>query len=260
MLSQKAKKRRKLIVPLKKHAGRSNQGKITVRHRGGGAKRLYRMVSFGQEPLNVEGTIVGIEYDPNRTADIALVKYENGDVKYVLASHKMKEGDKIISAEKAEAKPGNRMRLKNVPVGTVVYNIALHPDGKGKIVRSAGTGASVLAHEGKMTHLRMPSREVRKVVNMCFATVGEVSNPEHRYRKIKKAGTSRKMGRRPVVRGSAMNPVDHPHGGGEGRAPIGMPAPKTPWGKIARGVRTRRRKQTDRYIIKRAVKKKKGKK
>ncbi len=255
----KTKKKKKLIVPLKKHAGRSNQGKITVRHRGGGAKRLYRVVTFGQIPLDVEGTVTEIEYDPNRSADIALINYENGEVRYVLAPYKLKKGDTIINAEKAEIKIGNRMRLKNIPVGTIVCNIALHPDGKGKVVRSAGAGALVLAHEGKMTHLRMPSREVRKIVSMCFATIGEVSNPEHRYRKIKKAGTARKMGRRPVVRGSAMNPVDHPHGGGEGKAPIGMPSPKTPWGKIARGVRTRRRKQTDRYIIKRASKKKRKK-
>ncbi len=259
-MNLKAKKRKKLITPLKKTGGRSSQGKITVRHRGGGVKRLYRRVNFGQEPVDVKGKISSIEYDPNRTADIAFVKYENGDVKYILAPQGLKEGDEIITAEKAAIKPGNRMRLKNIPVGTMVNNVSLYPEGKGKLVRSAGLGALILAHEGKMTHLKMPSREVRKVRSDCFATVGEVSNPEHRYRKIKKAGTARKMGRRPVVRGSAMNPVDHPHGGGEGRAPIGMPSPKTPWGKKARGVRTRKRKHTDRYIIKRATKKRKGKK
>jgi len=256
-MNSRAKKQKKLVSPIKKKAGRSNQGKITVRHRGGGAKRLYRHVDFGQPCKGVKGKVVGLEYDPNRTADIALVEYENGEVKYILAPQKLKEGDEIITDEKTEVKEGNRMQLKNIPVGTPVYNIALHPDGKGKIVRSAGSSATVLAHEGKMTHLRMPSREVRKVVNACYASVGEVSRPEHRYREIKKAGTARKMGRRPVVRGSAMSAVDHPHGGGEGRAPIGMPAPKTPWGKIARGVRTRRRKHTDRYIIKKASKKKK---
>jgi large subunit ribosomal protein L2 len=259
-MNPKTKKRKKLIVPLKKHAGRSNQGKITVRHRGGGAKRLYRVINFGQNPFEIQGEVIAIEYDPNRSADIALVKYENGDVKYIIAPQLLKEGDKIITSDKAELKPGNRMRVKNIPVGTMIYNISLHPDGKAKLVRSAGVGAVVLAHDGNMTQLRMPSREIRKVVNMCFATVGGVSKPEHRYKKIKKAGTARKMGRRPVVRGSAMNPVDHPHGGGEGRTGIGMPAPKTPWGKIARGVRTRKRKHTDRYIVKRAVKKRKGKK
>ncbi len=259
-MNSKAKKRKKLIIPLKKHAGRSNQGKITVRHRGGGVKRLYRVVNFGQEPFNVEGKIIGIEYDPNRTADIALVEYPDGTVKYILAPQKLKEGDSVITSEKAEIKRGNRVQLKNIPVGTVVYNVAIHPDGRAKLVRSAGTGATVLAHEGNMTHLRMPSREVRRVVNRCFATIGETSKPEHRYKRLGKAGISRKMGRRSVVRGSAMNAVDHPHGGGEGRTGIGMPSPKTPWGKIARGVKTRKRKQTDRYIVKRASKKKRGKK
>jgi large subunit ribosomal protein L2 len=259
-MNSKTKKRKKLIVPLKKNAGRSNQGKITVRHRGGGAKRLYRVVSFGQEPLGVEGKVVSVEYDPNRTANIALVEYDNKEVRYILAPQKLKEGDKVITDEKTEVKPGNRMQLKNIPVGTAVYNIAIHPDARGKLVRSAGAGALILAHEGNTTHIKMPSREVRKVVNKCFASIGEVGNSEHRYKKIGKAGTSRKMGRRPVVRGSAMNPVDHPHGGGEGKAPIGMPAPKTPWGKIARGVKTRKRKHTDKYIIKRAAKKRKGKK
>jgi len=256
----KAKKRKKLIVPLKKTGGRSNQGKITVRHRGGGVKRLYRVVNFGQEPMGVKGVVEGIEYDPYRTANIALVKYENGDVKYILAPQNLKKGDAVITDEKTSVKPGNRLKLKNIPVGTMVYNIAVHPDASGKLVRSAGAGALVLAQDGNVTHLRMPSRETRKVISDCFATVGEVSRPEHRYTRIKKAGIKRKMGRRPVVRGSAMNPVDHPHGGGEGKAPIGMPAPKTPWGKIARGVKTRKRKHTDRYIIKRAEKKRRGKK
>jgi len=221
---------------------------------------LYRVITFGQEPFEKEGKVIDIEYDPNRSADIALVEYEGGECKYILAPQKLRKGDKIIASEEAEVRPGNRMRLKNIPVGTMVYNIAIHPDGKGKLVRSAGSGALILAHEGKMTHLRMPSREVRKILSDCFATVGEVSNPEHRYRNLKKAGISRKKGVRPTVRGSVMNPVDHPHGGGEGRQPIGMPSPKTPWGKKARGVRTRRRKYTDRYIIKRGGKKKKGKK
>ncbi len=259
-MERKTKKRKKLLVPLKKHAGRSNQGKITVRHRGGGVKRFYRVVEFGQLPLEVEGSVLNIEYDPNRTADIALVEYNNKEVKYILAPQGLKDGDTVINAEKADIKVGNRMRIKNIPVGTSIYNIGIHPDGKGKLVRSAGACAIILAQEEKVTHIKMPSREVRKIVNMSFATIGAVSKPEHRYRKIRKAGIARKMGRRPVVRGSAMNPVDHPHGGGEGRTGIGMPAPKTPWGKIARGVKTRRRNHTDRYIIKRAEKKKRGKK
>lgn len=221
---------------------------------------MYRVVNFGQEPFNEEGEVVNIEYDPNRSAHIALIKYEGSGFRYILAPQGIKEGDTIIISEEAEIKPGNRMRLKNIPVGTMVHNVALHPDGEGKMVRSAGAGALVLAHEGNMTHLRMPSREVRKVVTDCFATVGELSNPEHRYRDLKKAGTSRRKGRRPAVRGSAMAAVDHPHGGGEGNQPIGMPSPKTPWGKKAIGVRTRRRKNTDRYIIKKRKKKKKGKK
>ncbi len=247
---------KKLFTPIKKTGGRSNKGRISVRHRGGGVKRMYRIISFGQSPLGVDGEVLTIEYDPNRTADIALVLYKNGEKRYVLAHKEMKVGDKVIINDKAEIKPGNRMRIKNVPVGTSVYNVSLHPDGPGKMIRSAGSSASVLAHEGKYTHIRMPSREVRKVVSECFASIGEISNSEHRYKNIGKAGRSRKMGRRPVVRGSAMNPVDHPHGGGEGRVGIGMPSPKTPWGKIARGVKTRKRTQTDRYIIKRASKKK----
>jgi len=249
--------KKKLIVPLKKKAGRGNTGKITVRHKGGGVKRLYRVINFGQEALDKKGEVVSVEYDPNRTADIALLQYEDGKKGYILAPQGLKEGDVVVCKEDAEIKPGNRVQLKNVPVGTSVHNIALHPDGPGKMVRSAGSAALVLAQEGKSTHLRMPSREIRKVHNACYASVGELSRSEHRYRKIGKAGTARKMGRRPVVRGSAMNAVDHPHGGGEGRAPIGMPSPKTPWGKKARGIRTRKRKHTDKNIIKRRSKKRK---
>ncbi len=246
---------KKLLVPIKKTGGRSNTGRITVRHRGGGVKRLYRVVSFGQSPLKVPGKVLSVQYDPNRTADIALILYENGEKKYIIAPRDIKEGDEVIIDEKTDIKAGNRMCLKNIPVGTMVHNVSLHPHGEGKLVRSAGSSALVLAHEDKYTHLRMPSREVRKVVSDCFASIGEMSNSEHRYKKIGKAGIARKMGRRPTVRGSAMNPVDHPHGGGEGRAPIGMPSPKTPWGKIARGVKTRRRSHTDRYIMKRRIKK-----
>jgi len=251
---------KKLLTPIKKTGGRSSSGRISVRHKGGGAKRLYRVVSFGQFFLRVPGKVLRIDYDPNRSAHIALISYQNDKKGYILAPKGLKEGDEVLVDDSAEEKPGNRMRLKNISVGRMVHNISLHPDGEGKMARSAGSSALVLAHEGKYTHLRMPSREVRKVHKECFASVGEISNQEHRYKKVGKAGTARKMGRRPTVRGSAMNPVDHPHGGGEGKAPIGMPAPKTPWGKIARGVKTRRRKHTDRYIVRRATKKKKKKK
>ncbi len=246
---------KKLLVPLKKRGGRSNTGRITVRHKGGGVKRLYRLVDFGQSLKGVSGKVLRIDYDPNRSADIALVQYENGEKRYIISPRDIKEGDTVITDDKAEIKQGNRMRIKNIPVGTAVYNISVNPEGEAKLVRSAGNSASILAQEGKYTHIKMPSREIRKVICECFASVGEISNQEHRYKKIKKAGTARKMGRRPVVRGSAMNPVDHPHGGGEGKAPIGMPGPKTPWGKPARGVKTRKRKNTDRYIMKRRIKK-----
>ncbi len=259
-MNLKAKKRKNLVTSFKRSVGRNNQGKITTRHKGGGVKRLYRVVNFGQEPFEKEGVVVDIEYDPNRSANIALVEYENREFKYIIAPQKIEKGDTVVTADKTEIKLGNRARLKNMPVGTMVYNVALHPDGRGKLIRSAGAGAIVLAQDSGMTHLRMPSREVRKIVDRCFATIGVVSNPEHRYKNIRKAGTARKMGRRPTVRGSAMNPVDHPHGGGEDKQPIGMPCPKTPWGKKARGVRTRRRKSTDKYIIKRAEKKRRGKK
>ncbi len=217
---------------------------------------MYRIITFGQDFLRIPGEVLRIDYDPNRSAHIALVQYESGKKGYIIAPKGLKEEDKVFVDDKTEVKVGNRMRLKNMPVGTMVHNVSLHPDGKAKLARSAGSSALVLAHEDKYTHLRMPSREVRKVHSECFASVGEISNQEHRYKKIGKAGTARKMGRRPTVRGSAMNPVDHPHGGGEGKAPIGMPAPKTPWGKIARGVKTRKRKYTDKYILKRATKKK----
>lgn len=245
-----------LLEASPKKGGRSNSGRTSIRHRGGGVKRLYRRVDFGQEKLGIPGKVSAIEYDPYRTAFLALVEYENGRKGYVLCPQKVSVGDAVICDESAPATPGNRMKLKNIPVGTPVFNIELVPGQGGKIVRSAGSEAKVLAHEGKYTHVEMPSREARKVLSECFATVGAPSHPEWRYVEWKKAGTARRKGRRPVVRGSAMNPVDHPHGGGEGRAPIGLSHPKTPWGKLAKGGRTRKRKSTDKFIMRRRKKKK----
>lgn len=244
-----------LLLSLKRRAGRARTGRITVRHRGGGAKRLYRVIDFGQEKLGEEAEVKALEYDPYRTAFICLVEYPDKTKRYCLAPQGMRVGDKVVAAPNAEIKPGNRLQLKNIPVGTMVYNIEFRPGQGGKLVRTAGAGAKLLAHEGKYSHLEMPSKEIRKVLGECYATVGMVSYPEHRYRRLGKAGIIRLKGIRPRVRGSAMNPVDHPHGGGEGRAPIGLRHPKTPWGKPARGVKTRRRKWTDKYILKRRAKK-----
>ncbi|MBU0476553.1 50S ribosomal protein L2 [Patescibacteria group bacterium] len=253
----KKKPEKKLLLSLKRRAGRGRSGRITVRHQGGGAKRLYRIVDFSQKKLDKKAKVIALEYDPYRTAFIMLLEYEDGDKRYRIAPQKIKVGDSVVCADKAQLKSGNRMKLKNIPSGTIVYNIEITPLGGGKMVRGAGAGAKILAQEEKYTHLEMPSKEIRKVSRECFATVGAVSRPEHRYEKIENAGRKRLSGIRPSVRGSAMNPVDHPHGGGEGRSPIGMKHPKTPWGKPALGVKTRRRKWTNKYIIKRRKKKKK---
>ena len=243
-----------LVLPLKKSGGRNAQGRITVRHRGGGAKRLYRIINFGQENIDVKGKVIALEYDPNRTAFIALVEYENKKKGYILAPQGLKVGDTVITSEKAEVKIGNRMKLKNIPIGQEVFNIEIQPQSKGKLVRAAGTSAKVLAFEDKYVHLKMPSGEIRKIHKECYATIGSVSCPEHRFVKLGKAGRSRYKGRRPYVRGSAMTPRDHPHGGGEGRTGIGLKHPKTPWGKPALGVKTRKRKKTDKFIIQRRKK------
>lgn len=247
---------KKLLLSFKKRAGRARSGRITVRHQGGGVKRLYRIVDFGQEKMDIPGKIVAFEYDPYRTAFIMLLKYEDEDKRYQLAPTGLNIGDKIICSEKAEIKTGNRMKIKNIPVGTLVYNIELEPGKGGRLVRSAGAAAKILAHEGKYTNLEIPSGEIRRVFQGCYASVGTVSHPEWIYINIGKAGRSRLWGIRPTVRGKAMNPVDHPHGGGEGRTPIGLKYPKTPWGKHALGVKTRRKKWTDKYIIQRRKKKK----
>ena len=242
---------KRLLLTLKRRAGRGNSGRITVRHKGGGTKRRYRIVDFDQKKLNVPAKVIALEYDPYRTAFIALVEYRDGDRRYVLVPQGLEVGSQLIAAETAEILPGNRMKIKNIPVGTMVYNIEIEPGCGGKMVRGAGTGAKILAHEGKYTHIKMPSKEIRKVLQECFASVGMVSHQEHIFENIGKAGRSRLMGRRPEVRGSAMNPPDHPHGGGEGKTPIGLRFPKTPWGKPARGVRTRKRGWTDKFILKR---------
>ncbi len=251
----KKKPEKRLLLSLKKRAGRGSSGRITVRHKGGGAKRLYRVLDFGQEKIGVKAKVVSIEYDPYRTAFIMLLEYEDGDKRYRLAPQGIKVGDSVVCSDKAELKPGHRMKLKNIPVGTQVYNIEIESGRGGKLVRGAGGTAKILAHEGKYTHIEMPSTEVRKIFSDCFASVGSVSRPEHKYMKLGKAGRVRHKGIRPTVRGSAMIPPDHPHGGGEGKAPIGLKHPKTPWGKPAKGVKTRKRKWTDKYIIQRRKKK-----
>lgn len=238
-----------LIFGLKKRAGRSH-GKIAVRHKGGGHKRRYRMVDFKQQKFGVPGRIHAIERDPNRSALIALVYYKDGEKNYILATEKMTVDQEIVSAENAPIEDGNRTKLGNIPTGTIVSNVELITGKGGQLARSAGSAASVMSTDGEMTHLKLMSGEIRLISNECYATIGQVSKFEHNARRIGKAGRARHMGRRPAVRGSAMNPVDHPHGGGEGCQPIGLKYPKTPWGRPALGVRTRRKgKQSDQYIV-----------
>jgi large subunit ribosomal protein L2 len=258
----KKKPEKQLLSKLNRKTGRGNMGRVTTRHKGGGHKRLYRNVDFKRlDKLNLEAVVKALEYDPNRSAFIALVVYKDGEKRYILAPDKMKVGDKVVCAEKAPLKNGNRMLLKNINVGTLVYNIEIANGQGGKIVRSAGSWAQILAHEGGYTHLKMPSTEVRMVKDNCYASVGQVSNPEHSTINYGKAGRKRWLGIRPTVRGSAQNPVDHPHGGGENRQPIGLrKGPKTPWGKKAFGVKTRKRKKySDKLILKRRARKKKSK-
>jgi len=244
-----------LVKNIRERAGRNNQGKITVRHRGGGVKRLYRIINFGQEKINIPGVLRAFEYDPNRTSYLALIEYSDKSKAYILAPQNVKIGETVITADTAEIKPGNRIKVKNIPVGIDIHNIEMQPASGGKLIRSAGAAAKVVAHEGEYAHLQMPSKEIRKINGECFATIGAVSFPEHRFIKIGKAGSPRLKRRRPQVRGLAMSPKDHPHGGGEGRSGIGFSGPKTPWGKPALGVKTRRRKYTNKFIIKRRSKK-----
>ena len=246
----KTRPEKSLTVRLKKHSGRNNQGRITTRHRGGGAKRAYRLIDFKRNKLEVPAKVAAIEYDPNRSARIALLHYVDGEKRYILAPVGLKVGDRVVAGPDADIKPGNALPLKNIPTGTTVHNIELERGRGGQIVRSAGAGAQLMAKEGKYALLRLPSGEQRYVNILCMATIGQVGNVDHENVRIGKAGRSRHMGRRPTVRGSAMNPVDHPHGGGEGRAPIGG-QPQTPWGKPALGYKTRKNKRSDRFIVRR---------
>jgi len=254
----KKKPEKSLLLSLGKRAGRGNSGRITIRHKGGGVKQRYRILEFSQEKLDMPARVIALEYDPYRTAFIALIEYQDKKKKYILAPQDLKVGAHVIFSEKALIKPGNRMKIKNIPAGTVIHSVELQPGKGGKLIRGAGTGAKVLAHEGKYSQIEMPSGEIRKIFYECFASVGALSNSEHRFIILGKAGRARHKGRRPTVRGSAMSPVAHPHGGGEGRSGIGLKKPKTPWGKPAYGVKTRnKRKKTDKYIIRRRKSKKK---
>ena len=241
-----------LLAKKKKNAGRNSYGRITVRHQGGGNRQKYRIIDFKRMKDNMEATVIGIEYDPNRSANIALIQYEDGEKAYILVPVGLKDGDKVISGERVDIKPGNSMPIDSIPVGTMIHNIELHPGQGGKLVRSAGQEAQLMAKEGKYAHVRLPSGEMRLILSKCRATIGTVGNADHENVKIGKAGRTRHMGIRPTVRGSVMNPVDHPHGGGEGRAPVGHAGPLTPWGKPALGYKTRKRNhRTNKYIVKR---------
>ena len=241
-----------LTVTLKKHAGRNSRGKITVRHRGGGYRPKYRIIDFKRNKDGIPGTVKTIEYDPNRSANIALISYADGEKRYIIAPEKLVVGDVIVSGPEADIKVGNALPLANIPVGTIIHNVELKPGKGGQMVRSAGNGAQLMAKEGAFAQVRLPSGEVRKVHIGCRATVGEVGNLDHQNIQIGKAGRKRHMGIRPTVRGSVMNPNDHPHGGGEGKAGIGRVSPVTPWGKPALGYKTRKKKKaSDKYIVKR---------
>ena len=243
---------RSLLEPIKKNAGRNSYGRITVRHRGGGNRRKYRVIDFKRERFGISATVQTLEYDPNRSAFIALVQYEDGEKRYIIAPQDLKVGDKIVSGPEADIKPGNALPLINIPVGTFLHNIELYRGKGAQLARSAGNTAQLMAKENGMALLRLPSGELRNVPAACMATVGVVSNPEHANVNYGKAGRKRHMGWRPTVRGSVMNPCDHPHGGGEGKSPIGRPGPVTPWGKPALGYKTRQKnKRTDKYIVKR---------
>ena len=241
-----------LLVKKRKNAGRNSYGRITVRHQGGGNRQKYRIVDFKRLKDNMQATVIGIEYDPNRSSNIALIQYEDGEKAYILAPQGLTNGDKVISGESVDIKPGNCMPISSIPVGTLIHNIELNPKQGGKLVKAAGQSAQLMAKEGKYAHVRLPSGEMRLVLAKCRATIGVIGNSDHENVKIGKAGRKRHMGIRPTVRGSVMNPVDHPHGGGEGRAPVGHAGPMTPWGKPALGYKTRnKKKQSNKFIVKR---------
>ena len=240
-----------LTVTMKKNGGRNNQGKITVRHHGGGEKRKYRIIDFKRNKANVPGKVVSIEYDPNRTANIALINYADGEKRYIIAPKTLEVGTTIEAGENVDIKVGNALPIMNIPVGTMIHNIELRPGKGGELARSAGSSAQILGRENEYVMIRLSSGEQRKVLGTCMATVGEVGNEDSSLVKVGKAGRTRHMGIRPTVRGSVMNPNDHPHGGGEGRAPVGRKAPVTPWGKPALGLKTRKKKQSDKFIVRR---------
>ena len=247
-----AKPQKELVEVLKKHAGRNSYGRITVRHQGGGNRKKYRVIDFKRDKMDVTATVLRLEYDPNRSANIALVEYADGERRYILAPVGLNVGDVIVSSASADIKPGNALPLANIPVGTVIHNIELYPGKGAQLVRSAGVAAQLMAKENGMATVRLPSGEYRKVRLNCIACIGQVGNVDHANIAIGKAGRKRHMGVRPTVRGSVMNPCDHPHGGGEGKSPVGRPGPVTPWGKPAMGYKTRKKKNaTDKFIVKR---------
>lgn len=253
----KTEPERSLLVPRRRKGGRNMHGKVTVRHRGGGHQRKYRLIDFKRDKHEIPAKVASIEYDPNRSARIALLQYADGEKRYIIAPLGLQVGDQVISGPGSPIRPGNSLPLADIPVGSVVHNIELTEGKGGQLVRSAGTSAQILGKEGLYVAVRLPSGEVRRIRQSCFATLGEVGNPDHGNIKLGKAGRSRHRGIRPTVRGSAMSPNDHPHGGGEGRQPIGMPSPKSPWGKPTLGKRTRTNKRTQKYIIRRRTAKKK---
>lgn len=255
-IDKKAKPERKLLEPLKKHAGRNSYGRITVRHKGGGNRRKYRIIDFKRDKNEAIGTVLRLEYDPNRSANIALVEYPDGDRRYILAPTGLGAGDSVIASATADIKPGNALPITAIPVGTIIHNIELYPGKGAQLVRSAGAAAQLMAKEGSMAQIKLPSGEYRMIRINCMASIGQVGNSDHSNISIGKAGRKRHMGIRPTVRGSVMNPNDHPHGGGEGKSPIGRPGPVTPWGKPTLGYKTRKAKnKTDKFIVKRRNKK-----
>jgi large subunit ribosomal protein L2 len=246
---------RSLLRPLREAAGRNNQGRVTVRHQGGGHKRMYRLIDFRRDKHGIPAKVTSIEYDPNRSARIALLTYADGEKRYIIAPVGLKVGQQLMSGPEAEVRVGNALPLRNIPLGTVVHNVELQPGRGGQMARSAGVGAQLLAKEGDYAQLRLPSGEVRRVQMVCLATIGQVGNADHANLNLGKAGRKRWLGIRPTVRGTAQDPNSHPHGGGEGRSPVGMPGPKTPWGKPAQGYKTRKNKRTEQFIVRRRGKK-----
>lgn len=247
----KSTPQRSLTEAIRKHGGRNNTGRVTVRHRGGGHKRRYRIIDFKRDKFNVAAQVIAVEYDPNRSARIALLEYEDGEKRYIIAPLGLKVGDRVASGELSQLRTGDALEIRDIPVGTTIHNIELLPGKGGQLVRSAGSSAQLLAKEGKYAQVRMPSGEMRLISERCMATIGQVGNTDHSNVNLGKAGRKRWMGIRPTVRGSAMDPASHPHGGGEGRSPIGMPGPKTPWGKPAMGKKTRVNRRTDKFIVRR---------